>query len=152
MWRAAILLCAALLVGGSTIARAQEADTQNPREYEDEDSQPLKIASYFVAPVGWALEWGVARPLHYLATSSPLAPLLGANTDKDTEGPLPVAELPPPDVIETSPEPAVDTEIVPRGKTTASPPPPARAPVAAPGSQPAYGNPLPPSANQPVLH
>ncbi len=147
-----IFLCAALLLGGSAIARAQgaDADTQNPKEYEDEDSQPLKIASYFVAPVGWALEWTVARPLHYLATSTPLAPLMGASTDKDTGGPLPVAELPPPDVIETAPEPAVDTEIVPRAKTTASAP--ARPPAQAPGSQPAYGNPSPPSAGQPALH
>ena len=43
-------------------------DRQNPNEYTDEDSQPLRMLSYLVAPVGFLLEWGVARPLHYVAT------------------------------------------------------------------------------------
>jgi hypothetical protein len=57
-------------------------DKQNPNEYTNaEDGQPLKFFSYFLAPVGYALEWGVMRPLHYLATKTPLAPALSGDTE-----------------------------------------------------------------------
>jgi len=84
--------------------RAQEdqPDQQNPYEYNEDDSQPLKIASYFLAPLGYALEWTVARPLNYLATQTPLAPALNpAITPKYP--PTKLADLPPPDKF--APEP-----------------------------------------------
>ena len=76
MRRAIILLSAALILGAPHLARAQYEDTdrQNPNEYTDEDSQPLRIFAYFPRRSGIALEWGMARPLHYLATKPALAP------------------------------------------------------------------------------
>jgi len=59
MWRAIICLSAALILGVPNLAAAQviDDDRQNPNEYTDEDSQPLRMLSYFVAPVGFLLEW-----------------------------------------------------------------------------------------------
>ena len=57
-------------------------DKQNPNEYTDtEDGQLLKVFSYVIAPIGYALEWGVTRPLHYLATKTSLAPALSGDTE-----------------------------------------------------------------------
>jgi hypothetical protein len=93
----------ALFLGFAPAVHAQYNEAQqNPDEYNEDDSQPLKIASYFVAPIGFALEWTVARPLNYLATKTPLAPAL--NPDKDRfYGPPRMAKLPPPDKF--APEP-----------------------------------------------
>jgi hypothetical protein len=69
-------------------------DKQNPDEYTDaEDGQPIKIVSYFIAPVGYALEWAVARPLHYLATKTSLAPIMSGDTERsEIYNPGPTAE------------------------------------------------------------
>lgn len=55
MWRAIICLSAALFIGVPNLARAQniDSDKQNPKEYTDEDSHPLRMFAYFVAPVGF---------------------------------------------------------------------------------------------------
>ena len=82
-WIISIVL--ALAIAAPTIALAQQGpynDKQNPNEYTDtEDGQVLKLASYILAPIGYALEWGVVRPLHYLATRTPLAPALSGDTE-----------------------------------------------------------------------
>ncbi len=138
MRRAAIILGIALLLA-PTLAHAQNLDNQNTQEYsDDEDGQPLKLFSYLLAPFGWALEYGVARPLHYLATDTFLAPVLGANVENDGLTVQPIAELPPPDEI-TEPTGHHDTVITPE----MPPPPSATAPAASaqstapPGNQPA---------------
>jgi hypothetical protein len=57
-------------------------DKQKPNEYTDtEDGQVLKVVSYFIAPIGYALEWTVTRPLHYLATKTALAPAMSGDTE-----------------------------------------------------------------------
>ncbi|MGH7907055.1 MAG: hypothetical protein ACREP6_10535 [Candidatus Binataceae bacterium] len=98
MRRLAIGLSLVLILGSAGILHAQafQQDMQNPQEYTNEDSQPLKIASYILAPLGFALEWGVARPLHYAATKTALAPVLSPNLERKYP-PSPLAELPPPD-------------------------------------------------------
>jgi hypothetical protein len=147
MSRVAAVLFVAFLACAPSLAQAQEyrMDSQNPNEYTDEDSQPLKIVSYALAPLGWALEWGVARPLHYLATESFMAPALGANTEAEQLAPPNVPALPPPDVITENNE-HTDTTIVP-------------APASAEGYQkaPPTGQTAVPSApnpasSQPVMH
>jgi hypothetical protein len=103
MWRATFVLGAALLLVAPCLARAQgysDLDKQDSTEYDDQDSQLLNMVSYVLRPIGFTLEWGVARPLHYLANKSPLAPVLGANTDSDSDRLPPVTELPLPDDIQ----------------------------------------------------
>jgi hypothetical protein len=76
MRRVAIIFCAALWLAIPTVSRAQYNDTdqQNPKQYTDEDSQPLALFADLLYPVGYGLEWLVARPLHWVANDSPIAP------------------------------------------------------------------------------
>ncbi len=96
-----------MVVGVPNPARAQNigADKQNPAEYTDEDSQPLRMVAYFIAPIGFLLEWGVARPLHYIATSTFLAPAMNAETREATFRPPAIADIPLDDVGDEPPRP-----------------------------------------------
>jgi len=87
-------MVSALAIAMPAMALAQQGpygDKQNPTEYTDtEDGQLLKVVSYMLAPLGYALEWGVTRPLHYLATQTSLAPVLSGDTENSeiyTPGP-----------------------------------------------------------------
>ena len=138
MWRATFALVAALFLVAPSFARAQgsDLDRQDPTEYDDQDSQLLNIVSYVLRPIGFTLEWGLARPLHYLATQSPVAPVLGANTDSESERLPPVTELPLPDDIQENTSTHHDTVI----KS------PYQAPVSSATPAQSAGS------NQPVLH
>ena len=137
MWRAALALSAAIFLVAPSFAHAQysEMDRQDSSEYDDQDSQLLNLGSYLVRPVGYMLEWGVARPLHYLATKSAVAPVLGANTDADSDRLPAVTELPLPDDI---PETTTHHDTVIKS--------PFQAPVSS--STPAQST----GSHQPVLH
>jgi len=77
-----IIFTLALILALPAISHAQtdDQDRQNPTQYRDvEDGQLLKLVSYILTPVGMALEWGVMRPLHYLATQTPAAPALSGD-------------------------------------------------------------------------
>jgi hypothetical protein len=90
-----MVLALAMAMPGMALAQqGPYNDKQNPNEYTDsEDGQPIKIVSYFIAPIGYALEWGVARPLHYLATKTALAPMLSGDTERSQiYNPGPTAE------------------------------------------------------------
>ena len=85
MRRLMLWMVLALAMAMPASALAQQGpynDKQNPNEYTDtEDGQLLKVFSYVIAPIGYALEWGVTRPLHYLATKTALAPALSGDTE-----------------------------------------------------------------------
>ncbi len=89
MKRITVALIATLLVTCPVIARAQQwggsfagEDQRNPYEYRDvDDSQLLRLAAYALTPAGMLLEWGVTRPVHYVATRTPLAPVLSGDKD-----------------------------------------------------------------------
>lgn len=55
-------LVASFLMIGSGAARA--ADTA--RDYEDSITHPLRMGAYLLHPVGFALEWLIGRPFHYI--------------------------------------------------------------------------------------
>jgi len=48
-----------------------------PDDYDDTQSYPLRVAAYLVYPVGYALEWVVFRPFHYLVSRPELEPVFG---------------------------------------------------------------------------
>jgi len=78
-----LIVCSlALVLAWPVICRAQtdDFDQPNPTQYRDVDhGQPLKVVSYILNPVGMLLEWGVTRPLHYLATQTFMAPVLSGD-------------------------------------------------------------------------
>ena len=90
MKRVTLALIAMLLVTCPVRALAQQhwggsfasEDRRNPYEYRDvDDSQLLRLAAYALTPIGMGLEWGFTRPLHYVATQTPLAPVLSGDKD-----------------------------------------------------------------------
>jgi|ERR1700678_524286 hypothetical protein len=96
MRQVAIIFCAALLVALPTISHAQynDNDQQDPKEYHDEDSQPLALFADLIYPIGYALEWVVARPLHYLSHDSAVAPVYRPVGGSDMAPPPPVPIIP----------------------------------------------------------
>jgi hypothetical protein len=59
----AVLVACTLSMGAGSAAWGI-SDTS--RDYEDAISHPLRIAAYAAHPVGFALEWLVFRPFHYI--------------------------------------------------------------------------------------
>lgn len=51
-----------LVVAFGGVARAV------PDEYDDSQSHPLRVAAYLVHPIGYALEWAIFRPFHWLVS------------------------------------------------------------------------------------
>jgi outer membrane protein OmpA-like peptidoglycan-associated protein len=41
-----------------------------PDEYDDSQSNPLRIAAYLMHPVGWLAEWIVFRPFHFMVSAT----------------------------------------------------------------------------------
>lgn len=134
MWRAVICFCAALALSAPSICQAQYAgsDQQNPREYKNEDSNPLRMMAYVLAPVGFALEWCVARPMHYIANDTALAPVF--NGYRETPPYIPPVPLVPPDKIVESAPPPQETSLASSPATPAKPHP-SGAPVKVPSGQ-----------------
>lgn len=49
-------------------------------EYDDSQSNPLRVVAYLVYPAGVLLEWTVFRPLHFLVSSTPQAEYVFGHT------------------------------------------------------------------------
>ncbi len=140
LWMA---LALALAMPASALAQqGPYNDKQNPNEYTDtEDGQVLKLFSYVIAPIGYALEWGVTRPLHYLATKTPLAPALSGDTEySEIYNPglnaQPIVPVPPANTASAGESTAPPTYIerTPVGPVVVPPP---LAPLTSPPAQPA---------------
>jgi len=138
----------ALAIATPASALAQQGqynDKQNPNEYTDtEDGQVLNVVSYFLAPIGYALEWGVTRPLHYVATKTSLAPAMSGDTEYSqiyNPGPnvAPIVPAPPPATTASSSTagensaPQTYIERTPVGPVAVPPP---LAPLTSPPAQP----------------
>lgn len=112
----------------------------DPNEYRQEDSHPVRAIASLLSPIGWALEWGVARPWHYVATNTFLAPVLNGGQEEDTWGeyygtPGPVAEVPIP------PSPIREPSAPPLREQNVAPAPPATTGSATGSSRPTLGAP-----------
>jgi hypothetical protein len=153
MRRAAIILCAALVLGLPTISSAQynDNDQQNPKEYHDEDSQFLAIVSDVFYPIGYAFEWLIARPLHYVAAESPAAPVFKPMDADDGTPPPPAPIIPDNTLNSAAAESNTPQDWSPtRNGSSTTAPVPAWG-VAKPAS-PAQSSAPPPSDSQPALH
>jgi len=148
MRRLILWMVFALAIAMPAGALAQQGpynDKQNPNEYTDtEDGQLLKVVSYFLAPIGYALEWGVTRPLHDLATKSALAPAMSGDTEYSqmyNPGPnvAPIVPVTPPantassSAVGENSAPQTYIERTPVGPVVVPPP---LAPLTAPPAQP----------------
>lgn len=146
-----LIVCTlALILAGPVISRAQTDDQvrQNPTQYRDvEDAQALKLVSYILTPVGMALEWGLLRPLHYLATQTSAAPLLSGDkgspffTENDNASQVPPGTFEPTTINRTNNLQASNNTIpVPGAPASTAPTPSKSMPESKPllsGSQPA---------------
>lgn len=45
--------------------------------YDDTQSHPLRLAAYALHPAGYALEWLVMRPIHFIVSNPTLEPVFG---------------------------------------------------------------------------
>lgn len=63
--RNGIVLVLLVVVVGLSFPTRGAAD-----EYDDSQANPLRLLAYIVHPVGVALEWIIARPMHALADAN----------------------------------------------------------------------------------
>ena len=148
MRRAVIIFFAAFFVALPALSHAQynDNDRQNPNEYTDEDSQPVAIIADALYPIGFAAEWLVARPLHWVTADSPAAPLYR---------PVGSAENAPPPLVPIIPDNTMDQ---PSTSTTPQDWSPTRAPITTNTTVVKPIAPLPQvsappvPSNQPALH
>ncbi len=148
MRRVAIILAAALWLAIPTTSRAQynDNDKQNPKEYHDEDSQPLAIAADLLYPIGYGLEWLIARPFHYLANDSPAAPVFRPVGGNDTSPPPPVPIIPD-NTMESA-----SSDTIPQDWSPTHTPVTTNATVIKPAAPWTSQAPPPASGSQPALH
>jgi hypothetical protein len=48
-----------------------------PDDYDDTQSHPLRVAAYLLNPVGFAAEWLIFRPFHYIVSRPYLEQVFG---------------------------------------------------------------------------
>ncbi len=144
MRRVGIIFCAALFVVLPTISHAQYNDTdlQNPKEYHDEDSQPLALIADILYPIGYAAEGLVARPMHYLTNDSSVAPVFRPVGGNDRTPPPPVPIIPD-NTME-----AAASATTPQDWSPTRSPVTTNATVIRPAAPPSAAS----SSSQPVLH
>lgn len=58
--------------------------------YDDSQSHPLRIAAYLVNPIGFAVEWLVTRPFHFMVSQPQLEPVFGHTAHESPFGNYPV--------------------------------------------------------------
>jgi len=71
-----------VLLGLSVLARPAVAHDA----YDDSESHPLRVAAYAMHPVGWALEWLIARPLHFFVSEPDAEPIFGHEAHENPFG------------------------------------------------------------------
>jgi hypothetical protein len=53
--------------------------------YVDGFSHPLRIAAYAIAPVGYAAEWLIFRPFHYIISRPQVSKAFNYRNDEDVD-------------------------------------------------------------------
>ena len=54
-----------------------------PHPYDESESHPLRLIAYFVHPIGFAAEWLIARPIHYVVSQPYAADVFGYRPEVD---------------------------------------------------------------------
>ena len=98
-----------LTIGIVLISALQTKAWAAPDEYDDSQSNPLRVAAYLLYPVGFLAEWTIFRPFHFLVSATepleaffghePHPPLLAAPPviqDYGFPNQTPVQPAPPP--------------------------------------------------------
>jgi hypothetical protein len=73
------LVVVAGLVAMPATGRAHDA-------YDDSQSHPLRLVAYAVHPVGYALEWLVTRPIHFVVSTRSLERVFGHTAHENPFG------------------------------------------------------------------
>ena len=76
------LLVALMLTVGSLPARAAYEEGT----YDDSITHPLRLAAYLAHPIGFAAEWLVGRPFHYLISRPYLDRFFGYEPSDEITG------------------------------------------------------------------
>jgi outer membrane protein OmpA-like peptidoglycan-associated protein len=100
------------------IGLAGQTSFAAPDQYDDSQSNPLRIVAYLTYPVGWLAEWTIFRPFHLLVSGTPAQEAFFGHT-------------PHPPVI-ADPQPMNDYGVankVPIQTVRAAPQPPAPVPM-----------------------
>jgi len=77
--RRTLALLLLLLVSMPVRAPAHDA-------YDDSQSHPLRLVAYILHPVGYALEWLVMRPIHFVVSQPQIEPVSGHTPHEDPFG------------------------------------------------------------------
>ena len=70
-------------------SRTQPSFASGADDYDDSQTNPLRLAAYLIHPIGYTLEWLVTRPFHELVAQPDLAPIFG-HTSHEYYGDAPV--------------------------------------------------------------
>jgi pyruvate/2-oxoglutarate dehydrogenase complex dihydrolipoamide acyltransferase (E2) component len=107
-WKSSVMVgVAVLFLAGPTLAYHDD--------YDDSESDPLRVAAYILHPVGYTLEWLLFRPMHALVSQPDLEPISGhyrphgwgfegggPQMGEATTVPAPAAAAPPAPVVSTA--------------------------------------------------
>jgi len=72
---------------GTMLLFSARAAVALPDYYNDGESNPLRVAAYVIYPVGYALEWLIFRPLHYVVSRPELEPVFGHRPHQEAGSP-----------------------------------------------------------------
>ena len=72
-----LIVVIAALAMVTMAGRSFAADRFGADEYDDSQSNPLRIAAYLIHPIGYTLEWLITRPFHEVVAQPDLEPIFG---------------------------------------------------------------------------
>lgn len=79
MKRLLLVLVLALWAAAPSTVLAHDA-------YDDTQSHPLRLAAYALHPAGYALEWLIMRPIHFVVSNPSLEPVFGHTAHEPSFG------------------------------------------------------------------
>ena len=74
-------LLAAMLIVAALALPALAAEPVD--QYDDSQSHPFRVVAYALYPVGYALEWAIFRPIHWVVAQPSLVNVFGHEPHED---------------------------------------------------------------------